>query len=331
MELAELGEFGLIGVFRRMLEEGGEGVRMGLGDDAAILDTGGDSLLAFTADMLLEEIHFDLDLTDAFSLGYKSLTVNLSDLAAMGGRSPAWAVLSVGIPSGLSLETIEELYRGLKQAADRYGCSLVGGDTVRSPDRLVINVALLGTVEKKGLLTRAGGRPGNVLMLTGEVGASALGLAALQKGRGARKKYSRYVEKHLRPEPRLDLSATLASRGVTAAIDISDGLLQDLEHICEESRVGAALEIERIPFPRDAREAAAALGVDFLPLALGGGEDYELLLAVEAERAEELEKAGAARAIGLLEEGTDIRVLDAGGGEMDIASTGWDHFRGGEV
>ena len=190
MELAELGEFGLIGVFRRMLEEGGEGVRMGLGDDAAVLDIGGRRPLAFTADMLLEEIHFDLDLTDAFSLGYKSLTVNLSDLAAMGGRSPAWAVLSVGIPAGLSLGTIEELYRGLKQAADRYGCSLVGGDTVRSPDRLVINVALLGTVEKKGLLTRSGGRPGNVLMLTGEVGASALGLAALQKGRGARKKFS---------------------------------------------------------------------------------------------------------------------------------------------
>ncbi len=331
MELAELGEFGLIGIFRRMLEKGGEGVSLGLGDDAAILDLGGETLLAYTTDMLLEGIHFDLNFTDAFSLGYKSLTVNLSDLAAMGGRAPSWAVLSVGIPSQLPIDTIEGLYQGLKQAADQYGCTLVGGDTVRSPDRLVINVALLGTVGRESLLRRGGAAPGNVLMLTGEVGSSAMGFAALVKKRGVKRKYSHYVNKHLRPEPRLDISAGLRARGATAAIDISDGLLQDLEHICEESGVGAVLEVARIPFPEGAEEAAEALGAELIPLALGGGEDYELLLAVEAGRAEELEREGTARTIGHFEEGTKIRVLDAEGGEREMDSAGWDHFRGGEV
>lgn len=331
MELAELGEFGLIGVFRRMLESSGEGVSVGLGDDAAVLDPGGADLLAFTSDMLVEGIHFDLSFTDAVSLGYKSLAVNLSDLAAMGGRSPSWAVVSVAIPAGLAIAVIEDFYRGLKEAAAKHGCALVGGDTVRSPDRLVVNVALLGTVGRDGLLLRSGARPGDALMLTGEVGASSLGLAALMKGRGGKQKYAHYVGKHLRPEPRLDISAGLRSRGATAAIDLSDGLLADLEHICEESGTGALLEMEKIPFPPRSKEAAAALKVDLIDLALGGGEDYELLLAVEPELAAGLEGSGTARIIGRVEEGSEIRVLDAGGREMDISATGWDHFRGGEV
>ncbi len=281
--------------------------------------------------MLVEGIHFDLSFTDALSLGYKSLAVNLSDLAAMGGRSPSWAVVSVAIPAGLAIATIEEFYSGLKEAAVKHGCSLVGGDTVRSPDRLVVNVALLGTVGRDDLLLRSGARPGDALMLTGEVGASALGLAALMKDRGDKQKYSHYVEKHLRPEPRLDISASLRSRGATAAIDLSDGLLQDLEHICEESGTGAVLEMEKIPFPPHSREAAAALKVDLVDLALGGGEDYELLLAVEPDKAAALQEAGTALLVGEVEEGSEIRVIDAAGGEMDISSGGWDHFRGGEV
>lgn len=331
MELSELGEFGLIGVFRRMLAGGGEGVRVGLGDDAAVLDPGAGDLLAFATDMLAEGVHFDLSFTDAASLGYKSLAVNLSDLAAVGGRAPSWAVVSAAVPAGLAVALIEGLYRGLKEAADEYGCALVGGDTVRSPDRLVLNVALLGTVGRDGLLLRSGARPGDALMLTGEVGASALGLAALSRGRGGSRKYAHYVERHLRPRPRLDISAALRSRGATAAIDLSDGLLADLEHLCEESGTGALLEVERIPFPPRAAEAAAALQLDHVELALGGGEDYELLLAVEPDRAASLEEEGTAVLVGRVEEGSEIRVLDARGGEMDISSGGWDHFRGGEV
>ena len=271
MELAELGEFGLIGVFRRMLEDGGEGVRVGLGDDAASAGPGGRDLLAFTSDMLVEGVHFDLSFTDPLSLGYKSLAVNLSDLAAMGGHSPSWAVVSVAIPAGLAIATIEEFYRGLKEAAGKHGCTLVGGDTVRSPDRLVINVALLGTVGRDDLLLRSGARPGDALMLTGEVGASALGLAALMKHRGDKQKYSHYVNKHLQagaPPGHLGLPAL--ARGHRRHRLERRPAAGPRAHLRGERHRRRAGDGEDT-LPAAFREAAAALKVDLVHLALGGG------------------------------------------------------------
>jgi len=328
LELEEIGEFGLIGLLRRGHLTTGAGVRLGAGDDAALLEDEGGRLLVFTTDMLVEGVHFDLSFTDLSSLGYKALAVNLSDLAAMGGGGHSWAVVSLGLPDGFAVEGVEELYRGINEVGREFGCCLVGGDTVRSPRGLVLNVALLGKVEEANLLPRGGARPGDVVMVTGEIGASALGLAALLAGRGGEGAFSRFVEKHLRPRPRLDLSAGLRTRGATAAIDISDGLLRDLGHICEESGLGAVVEYERIPLPRGTAEAAAELGADLPSLVLAGGEDYELLLAVRQDGAEELEAAGAAVAVGRFREGEGIRVLNGAGREMKIASSGWEHFRG---
>ncbi len=327
MKLEEVGEFGLIERLRRGRLPGGRGLRLGAGDDAALLETEGEGLLAFTTDMLVEGVHFDLSFTDAFSLGYKALAVNLSDLAAMGGGGRSWAVVSLGLPEGFELETVDELYSGMAAAGGGYGCAVAGGDTVRSPVGLLLNVALLGTVREEGLLTRGGARAGDIIMVTGEIGASALGLAALLAGRGGDPTFSHYVDIHLRPRPRLDIAPSLRSRGCVAAIDISDGLLRDLGHICEESGLGAVLDYLSVPLPPGATEAAASLGADLAPLVLGGGEDYELLLAVDPESASELQESGTAFTVGRFEEGAGVRVVDGEGREMKVPSPGWEHFR----
>jgi thiamine-monophosphate kinase len=328
LKLEEIGEFGLIDLLRRRHLSGGTGVRLGAGDDVALLREEGGGLLAFTADMLVEGIHFDLSFTDTFSLGYKSLAVNLSDLAAVGGGGPCWAVVSLGLPPGFEVEAVEGLYRGMAEIGGEHDCAVVGGDTVRSPRGLLVNVALLGRVREEDLLPRGGAAAGEILMVTGALGASALGLAALLRGRGGEPEFSHLVDIHLRPRPRLDISSTLRSRGATAAIDLSDGLLRDLGHICEESGLGAVVEYHRIPLPAEAENAAAALQADLPSLVLGGGEDYELLLAVRPERAGELEGSGTAKAIGRLVEGSGVTVLGPDGRGMDTASPGWDHFRG---
>lgn len=327
MRLDELGEFGLIDLLRRRHLVAGAGVRLGAGDDAALLEGKNGKLLALTTDMLVEKVHFDLSFTDLSSLGYKALAVNLSDLAAMGGGGTSWAVISLALPGGLAVEEVEELYRGMAEAGREFDCLLVGGDTVRSPRGLVLNVTLLGEVEEKNLLLRGGARPGDLIMVTGETGASALGLAALLAGRGGEETFSYYVGKHLRPRPRLDLSRGLRRGGATAAIDISDGLLSDLGHLCEESGLGAVIEYERIPQPPGAAEAAAELSADLPSLVLAGGEDYELLLAVRPDGAEELQASGAATVVGTFKEREGVEVLDRGGREMKVASPGWEHFR----
>ncbi len=327
MRIEELGEFGLIELLRAGRLPRGEGVRLGAGDDAALLEGTDGTLLALTTDMLVEGIHFDLSFTDRASLGYKALAVNLSDIAAMGGGGSSWAVVSLGLPPGTEVGEVEELYRGMSEAAWEYGCSLVGGDTVRSPRGLVLNLAVVGKVREGDLLPRSGARPGDLLMVTGEVGASALGLAALLAGKGREDIFLQYVKRHLRPRPRLDISAGLRARGAAAAIDISDGVLRDLGHICEESGVGAELRYGDLPLPPGAERAAADLGADLAGLVLGGGEDYELLLAVSPERAGELQATGTAVAVGRFTEGESVTVLDSTGREMKVPSPGWEHFK----
>jgi thiamine-monophosphate kinase len=330
MRVSELGEFGLIRKLRDMLPRSGAGLVVGPGDDTAILECEGDTYLAFTADMLIEGIHFDLSFVDGLSLGYKALVASLSDLAAVGGESPSFVVVSLGLHPGTEIDLVEEVYRGLRKAADRYGALLVGGDTVRSPERMVLSISLLGRVKRENLLLRSGAREGDVVMVTGELGDAAVGLAALQRGNRGMGIFSRCVNKHLRPEPRLTIGRVLRSRGASAAIDISDGLLQDLEHICEESGIGALVELHRIPVAPETRAAAEELGIDIAPLVLGGGEDYELLFTVAPEKAVELEGSGMAVRIGKTvpaSEGT--RVVDSSGREVVPVAPGYDHFRGG--
>lgn len=295
MRLADLGEEGLIKtVFGRLA--GGPGVVRGVGDDAAVLDLGGEHLVLFTVDTLVEEIHFARAYTSLRDLGVKSLAVNLSDIAAMGGQ-PTHAVVSLAVPAETKLDDIEELYTGLGEMASRFGVSLVGGDTVRHPSGLIITVALLGLVARGRVLCRGGAAPGDLFYVTGALGASAAGLFLLQHpGLSCSSGVEhRLKEAHRRPEPRVTAGGLLGSSGaVSAAEDISDGLAASLHHICVASGVGCRIRAAAVPLAPDAVELGRLAGMDPLEWALFGGEDYELLFTVRPEAAAGLEDGLAA-------------------------------------
>jgi thiamine-monophosphate kinase len=244
---------------------------LGPGDDCAILAASQRPQL-FTIDSMLEGVHFRLEWGPAEKLGAKSLSVNLSDIAAMGG-TPTACVINLAVRDGLDVRFFDRLYSGIRTAAERYDTDVVGGNVTRA-DRLAITVALLGEASR-GVTRRDLARAGDDIFVTGTVGDSSAGLAILNRKlavRGAARKF--LIERHLNPTPRIEAGLALAKIQPTpAAIDISDGLLQDLGHILERSRVGAEIEAAAIPVSSAYR---AAMGGD-LTLALGGGEDYELL------------------------------------------------------
>jgi thiamine-monophosphate kinase len=233
-----------------------------------------------TADALVEEIHFRRDWTGPEDLGWKALAVNVSDILAMGGE-PFAALISVALPSATDPGWVEALYQGLAACAEEYDCALVGGDTVGSPERIFLNVALLGTAEPGRVRTRSGARPGDRVCVTGALGDSAAGLALLRAGSHA---YPALLDAHRRPRPRrLAARALAAEPAVTAMMDLSDGIASDLRHIVTASGVGARLDAGALPLSTAARAAAADLGADPIEWALRGGEDYELLFTIRPE------------------------------------------------
>jgi len=294
MKISDLGEFGLIRKIKQQSKGRSPSTLIGIGDDAAALSLSPSKKLLTTTDMLLEGVHFDLSYTDLYSLGWKSAAVNLSDIAAMGGV-PRFCLTALGIPSSISVEQIKEFYKGFNALCRKYSVDLVGGDTCRSEKGLVVSVTALGEVEKKKMLTRAGAQPGDLIFVTGTLGDSAAGLEMLRagyrgEGTGARGKghnselripNSPLILKHLQPMPRIEWGRKIALSGcATAMIDISDGLSSDLGHLCEESRVGAEIYADQIPFSKDISKAANHLNAAPLHYALSGGEDYELLFTV---------------------------------------------------
>src|SRR5215470_10850413 len=285
MKLSRLGEFGLIERVRRATPKS-RGVLLGIGDDAAWIVNETRSCL-ITSDILIEGIHFNLKWTSLFDLGYKTLAVNLSDIAAMGGE-PAYLILSIGIPPKFDSADIDEFYRGIRSLAAKSGVALVGGDTSVAAG-LFISACLVGHAPFRPV-TRGGARQDDDIYVTGTLGDSALALHLLQKKakQTARKPLQYLLSRHHRPTPRLTAGALLArERLATAMIDISDGLLQDLGHICEASRIGALLWEDRLPLSPAYR---ALTGSDSTTHALAGGEDYELLFCVRTRDRSRIEK-----------------------------------------
>ena len=324
MNIGKVGEFGLIEKIRKAAPQGG-GVRLGIGDDAAWLDC--DQTLLVTADLLIEKIHFDLRWTSFYALGYKTLAVNLSDIAAMGG-TPAYLTLSLGIPPSFRLQDIEEFYRGVRALASRSSVSLVGGDTSRA-DRFFISAALIGHAPYRPI-RRSGARPGDDLYVTGTLGDSALGLKLLKQK--SRKKGAAYlIRRHHFPIARLTAGAMLArARVPSAMIDVSDGLLQDLGHICEESRVGAEIFEQALPLSK----AYRLLSGGDVTMALGGGEDYELLFAARPAMRKNLVKLTKRLGVRVTRIGRCVRrdqgvsVLGRDGRPRSRSLRGYDHFIG---
>lgn len=326
MRVADEGEFGLIARLRRMLEDRGEGLVKGLGDDTAVFEAAGSGLLAYTADAVVEGVHFDPAYTSWHSLGYKSLAVNISDLAAMGASPPAFAVVVLGLMAESEVETVEEIYGGLMDCSREFSCSVVGGDIVRSPQYMFISISLVGSIPGDVFLTRDAAKPGQTIMVTGTLGDSFLGLKWLVGGGGDSNPCAR---RHLYPRPRLREGMRARESGAAACIDVSDGLLRDLGHICEESGAGAEVELEKVPLSAAARETARELGEDASGAALFGGEDYELLIVAEEDRVPAMRDELGLTVIGRITDKEGVAVLDSAGRHLDIHRAGYEHFKEG--
>jgi thiamine-monophosphate kinase len=334
MNIRELGEFEFIDrITPGCLVGRPEHVVQGIGDDAAVVRAG-DHYQLVTTDMLIERVHFVRGTIDPKQLGYKALAVNLSDIAAMGG-SASDAYLSIAVPPDMAVEELDQIYDGMKRLAREAVVNLLGGDTTASRCDLCLSVVVIGSVPRDQVLYRAGAKVGDRLLVTGTLGDAAGGLEVLMhrpeiNDQDAR----RLVEAHCRPELYLQEARMFAESGVVhAAIDLSDGLASDVRHICRRSGVGARIEIAGIPISDALRALCRSTGQDPTALALAGGEDYRLLIAVEPGSVPSLKRHIADATgrqlyeVGAIVEGGDLEVRQPSGTIEPMTALGWDPFR----
>jgi thiamine-monophosphate kinase len=278
-------------------------------------------------------VHFDLGLTDPLSLGMKALSVNLSDIAAMGG-TPRFFLVSLGLPPHLPLQFVDDLYRGMMIRAEAFDVRLAGGDTNASPRQLVIDITVMGEILPDRLVRRSGARSGDSIWVTGTLGDSALGLSLLRRERQRLPLagFTSLAARHLTPLPRVREGRMLAKHTIASSmIDISDGLLADLSRVLAASGTGATISLAGLPLSDDFLRCPIPEGERRLDYALSGGEDYELLFTVAKNREEELLRlsgnfSAPVTKIGEITETGDLLVLDAGRRPYDIGKLGFDHF-----
>jgi thiamine-monophosphate kinase len=324
MKVSKLGEFGLIELIAKTVgRTGGDTVIIGIGDDAACWRAEG--LQLATTDTLIEDIHFDLKNITWRELGWKSMAVNLSDIAAMGGR-PLYALVSLGIPIDTEAESVVDLYKGMIELAKKFEVRIIGGDTVAAPVT-AITLTIIGEAEDEDkILKRSAAKPGDLVAVTGNFGASAAGLAMMQRRLSLDKKTETTLrEAHFKPSPRINEGQILAKNAVKAAIDVSDGLLGDLEKMCLASGVGAKLYSDRIPIHP---AVLKSFGNEAIRLALTGGEDYELIFTAPQKIINIIKRdlTCPVAVIGEIFKGKSVTVLDEDGNEFSWSSAGWDHF-----
>jgi thiamine-monophosphate kinase len=279
-----LAEFRLIKQLSQRFGRTGHRVLCGIGDDAALIRPSKGQDLMVTTDLLAEGVHFRASTATLADLGYKAAVANLSDIAAMGGM-PDYMLVTMAIPTGFRTSMITNLYRGLMAAGRPHGVRLIGGDTSASADGLFLSLTMIGHVRSGRALTRSGARPGDGIFVTGTLGDSLAGLRLLEDSPPAARLSRAFraflIGRHRRPSARIKTGRALSSHGLaSSAIDISDGLSGDLAHICEQSAVGAEIDLRNLPFSPACRAFAAASRLDAADLALEGGEDYELLFTV---------------------------------------------------
>lgn len=327
--IRKVGEFGLINMIRRALSpvKKDSALMLGIGDDAAVFRTSGHVWNVVTVDAMAEGIHFDLRYTDLRKLGWKALASNISDLAAMGAE-PKWALVNLTIPKRVSAEDIRELYRGISNCSKKYGMQVIGGNITRAINEFVICITLLGEAEKENIIKRSGAKTGDIIAVTGDLGGSHAGLRILQERK--RKSTFKYVlRKHLSPIPRIESIRKIQRFGVKihACIDISDGLSSDLGHICSASKVGAELELDKIPIHTETKNAAAFLREDVLSYALNGGEEYELLMTMTPQNFKEAKIALGRHitAIGKINTSRKLTGYDQNK-KITIKAKGFSHF-----
>ncbi len=339
VRVGDIGEFGLIEKLQAALPADvltGGGLVAGIGDDTAVWTPPTGEHLLLTTDAMVEGVHFDFGWTDWFSLGYKALAVNVSDIASMGGV-PAVALITLGLQADRTVEDLVECYRGLGAMAEAAGVVIAGGDVVSSPAAFSISVTLIGMTVGGRYLSRSGAVAGDEIAVSGTLGAAAGGLKLVQFPEDEPKRSAAtaglLVEALLRPQPRFELGQRLNELGATAAMDLSDGLLGDLPKMLVNSNVDALLSEDAIPFPASLR---ALFPDNYLDMAMRGGEDFELLFtasptAMPAIR-EAAERLGlSVTTIGTIQSKSDarptMRLQTATGVVTELASGAFDHFR----
>jgi thiamine-monophosphate kinase len=316
-------EFELIAAVRRHLADDGPDLPRGVDDDAAVIAMHGHVVAA--VDALVDGVHVDRRWSDMADLGFKAVSVNASDLAAMGA-TPTVALIALLRPPDLSVEEVEELYVGMREAADRWGCRLVGGDTVTAPT-LAVSVTVLGElVDESRMLRRDGARPGDLVGVIGGLGLAAAGLELLRAdARELLESHPELAAAHRRPVALVEAAAPLVLAGATSAIDVSDGLGRDLGHVARQSGVGMRLDAARLAPAPGVEAAAAHLGLDPLDLVLGGGEDQALAFTLPPVRLGRLDAALdtvglRARVVGEVVAGAGVEVDG-----RDVDRLGWEH------
>ncbi len=336
-EISKLGEFGLIEKLTKDIPLKNASTKLGVGDDAAVLNFGDKEALV-TTDLLLEGIHFDLRYVPLKHLGYKAAVVNFSDIYAMNGM-PKQITVSLGISSRFTVEHIEELYAGIRLACEIYGVDLVGGDTSASVTGLVISITCLGEAKKEDVVLRSGAKPTDIICVSGDLGAAYMGLQLLERENqvaAGQKDFQpdfsgrEYIlERQLKPEARKDVIEELAKAGIkpTAMMDVSDGLSSELLHICKSSNVGCRVYEDRIPIDYQTAVMAEEFNMNLVVAAMNGGEDYELLFTVSLTDNDKIDKIKGITKIGYVtkpELGAAMVTRD--GGEIELRAQGWNAF-----
>jgi thiamine-monophosphate kinase len=333
VKFSDLGEFGFINRIAQRYPEDFSSIFKGIGDDAAVISFSDDTVILLTADQLIEGFHFRIEKTDGRKLGAKALAVNLSDIAAMGGY-PIGYTVSLGIPSKrISPDFLDAFYDGLNAFGRTMGVALIGGDTSESGERFFISLALLGKSSKGKVVYRSGGKDGDLLYVTGFLGDAALGFKISEQG-GSTAGKEKLLERYFSPLPRVNEGQALAERTIAnAMIDVSDGLMADLHHIVEQSKVGAEVDVSRIPRSSAFQIVAQDYVSDPLALALGGGEDYELLFSVSPEKRNQVDELSHEFSIpftcvGRLTHAREgIWLTDEYGKSKKTEPRGYDHFK----
>lgn len=333
-EISSLGEFGLIKRINSGIKTTLPDTIRGIGDDAAVIDTGEEYGL-LSSDLMLEGVHFDLTFFPLKHLGYKAIAINVSDIAAMNGI-PRQVTVNLALSNRFSLEAIDELYVGMKLACADYNVDLVGGDTSSSRSGLLISVSVFGKVNKEKITYRNTAKPNDLLCVTGDLGGAYLGLQLLEREKQVflanpnmqpeleGKDY--VIQRQLRPEARMDVVYELAEAGVvpTSMIDVSDGLASDLLHLCAQSGVGAVVFEERIPIDEQTYLAASELNIGPVTAAMNGGEDYELLFTVSQASYDLIKNNPKISFIGYITgDKEEIALHTKGDSRVPITAQGW--------
>jgi len=339
-EIANLGEFGLIDRIATGFSNEQKGTLMGIGDDAAVIAIPAGEVLLASCDMLAEGVHFDLAYTPLHLLGYKSVAVNLSDIAAMNGI-PRQILISIGISNRFSVEAVDALYEGIRQACKDYQVDLAGGDTTSSRAGLVLSVTAIGSQKPEKVVSRAGAKVGDLVCVSGDLGAAYMGLQLLEREKKVfqvnpdmqpelPEEQAYLIQRQLKAEARTDIVHELAEKGVlpSSMIDISDGLASELFHICRQSHCGVHVFEDKLPIENLTRLAASDFGLSPLTCAMNGGEDYELLFTVAQSDYEKVNQMEDVSIIGVIREESQGKSLILKSGQVvEIQAQGWTHFK----